>query len=170
MSRSGYTDYDGDEDALAMGRWYGRMRSAMRGKRGQQFLRDLIAALDVMPVKRLIAGELRDSDGEVCAIGSVGVRRGVDMSSLCYSEGGTPDDGWYSDWECDAVENAELIASWMDIAPCLALEVMDVNDDHGPRDETPEQRWARVRRWVAKQIRVTPEECGAVEVDEGMVP
>lgn len=52
MSRSGYTD--DDDDPLATGRWRAQVRSAIRGKRGQAFLRELIAALDAMPEKALI--------------------------------------------------------------------------------------------------------------------
>lgn len=133
MGRSGYSD-DLDSTALAM--WRGRVASATRGKRGQAFLRDLLAALDAMPEKRLIANELV-ADGEVCAIGSVGVLRGVDMQNL-------------DPYDADAVGAA------FNIAPCLAQEVMFENDDdfsYAIIGETPEHRWERVRAWVAKQIK-----------------
>ena len=59
MSRSGYTDYD-DSDFANWNhiRWRGQVASATRGKRGQQFFRDLIAALDAMPTKVLITDDL----------------------------------------------------------------------------------------------------------------
>jgi hypothetical protein len=41
----------------------------------------LVAALDAMPDKRLIAHELR-KNGEVCALGSVGAARGLDLEAL----------------------------------------------------------------------------------------
>ena len=57
MSRSGYTD-DLDDD-LAMGRWRGMVASATRGRRGQKLLTDLLAALDAMPEKALVAKQIR---------------------------------------------------------------------------------------------------------------
>ena len=78
MSRSGYS-YDIDHKDLAM--WRGQVASAIRGKRGQLFLRDMLAALDAMSEKRLITNELI-RDGEVCALGSVAVTRGLDVSDV----------------------------------------------------------------------------------------
>jgi hypothetical protein len=40
-------------------RWRGAVASAIRGGRGQAFLREMLAAMDAMPVKRLVANELR---------------------------------------------------------------------------------------------------------------
>ena len=42
------------------------------------FLRDLLAALEALPDKRLVAGNMERS-GDVCAIGALGKARGVDM-------------------------------------------------------------------------------------------
>lgn len=152
MSRSGYTD---DPENVAM--WRGMVASATRGKRGQAFFRALLEALDAMPQKRLIAHEL-EQNGEVCAIGALGRVRGVDMSQI--------------DPECP-----EQVAPVFNIAECLAQEVVYMNDEwYGLRhfdgaryvDVTPEMRWDLMRRWVAQQIRVTPEEANAVEIpDQG---
>jgi hypothetical protein len=142
MSRSGYSD-DGEH----IGIWRGRVASATRGKRGQSFFRALLAALDAMPEKSLIAGELEEPAGQVCAIGALGKARGVDMSTI--------------DPECP-----EQVAPPFDIAECLAQEVMYMNDEWGRYDEKPEDRWTRMRRWVAEQIAVTPEECNAVELPD----
>lgn len=117
-------------------RWRGQVASAIRGNRGQALLRDLLAALDVMPVKALIAEELVTEEGDVCALGAVGMARGVDMSEL------------------DPYE-PEYIASVLDIATPLAQEIAYENDEGGWR-ETPEQRWVRMRAWVARRIRNTP--------------
>ena len=127
MSRHGYCD-DLDQKDLAM--WRGRVASAIRGKRGQELLRDMRGALDAMPKKRLVRGELQTADGGVCALGCVGARRGIDMSSL------------------DPQEN-EVVASALNIAECLAREIEYENDDfHG----TDEQRWAHIRKWVDANI------------------
>ena len=82
MSRSGYTE--DHEDPLEFGLWRARVASAMRGKRGQAFLRELAAAMDAMPEKVLIDGELIDDDGQCCAIGVVCKARGIDVSRIDY--------------------------------------------------------------------------------------
>ncbi len=127
MSRSGYTD---DYETIEL---YRRtVLNAVRGKRGQAFLRDLLAALDAMPSKRLIPHELVNESGEVCAIGSLGVQRGVDMSQI------------------DELDR-DSVAKAFGIAPSLAAEIEYLNDEwHAP--ETPEQRWARMRRWVERML------------------
>lgn len=127
MSRSGYVDDDYDGYLVAL--WRGAVGSALRGKRGQAFLRELGAALDAMPVKELITGEIvRDSD-HVCAIGAVAVARGLDVRNI-------------DDHDGDAVGSAFGIAS------AMAREIAYENDERGPRAETPAQRWQRMREWV----------------------
>lgn len=79
MSRSGYTD-DG-LDSWQVIRWRGAVASAIRGRRGQALLTELLAALDAMPVKELIKEQLVE-DGAVCALGALGRARGVDMSAI----------------------------------------------------------------------------------------
>jgi hypothetical protein len=79
MSRSGYTD-DCEQNLLNIYR--ANVDRAIAGKRGQAFLREMAAALDAMPVKELVAGEIvRDSE-HVCALGSVALARGMDVSNL----------------------------------------------------------------------------------------
>jgi hypothetical protein len=41
-----------------------------------------------------------------------------------------------------------------DIAKCLAQEVVYENDESPWRAETPEQRWTRMRKWVAAKIKI----------------
>jgi hypothetical protein len=131
MSRSGYTeDYDDHRD-YAM--WRGRIASATRGGRGQAFFRDLLDALDAMPDKKLIAEEL-ESEGNVCAIGSLGKARGLDMTDL-------------------DPEDVERVAGVFNIADCLAREVVYMNDEGSHQHETPEARWLRMRAWVVSNIR-----------------
>lgn len=137
MSRSGYVD-DCDDD-LAVGRFMGVLASATRGKRGQKFFKDLLAALDTMPEKALIADLIEAPEeigGGVCALGALGKARGIDMSKL-------------------DPEDPEGVGIAFDIAEALAREVVCVNDEDGPwgKSETCEERWKRVRRWVEKQIK-----------------
>lgn len=138
MSRSGYCD---DLEPLAQGRWTAQVRSATRGKRGQALLKDLLAALDWMPVKRLIVHDLVDRDGEVCALGACGKFRGLDMANI-------------------DPEEPEQVAAAFDVAEQLAQEIVYWNDEYGSvrkpdgsyGPETPEERWVRMRAWVARQI------------------
>ena len=132
MDRSGYTDdHCGDEWELIMYR--GAVRSAIRGKRGQSFLRELVAALDSLPEKKLIAGELEES-GQVCALGSVGKVRGLPVADL-------------DPYDYDAV------SATFAIAPSLAREIMWVNDEWA---STPETRWATVRKWATENLATLP--------------
>ena len=135
MKRSGYVDCD-SLDNLDFGRWRGAVMSATRGKRGHQFFVDLLAALDAMPKKRLIADVLATADGEVCAIGALGVKRGIDMTNI-------------------DPEDPEQVGAAFGIATCLAQEVVYMNDEYYDARiliETPEKRWERMRAWTQKQI------------------
>jgi len=148
MSRHGYSD---DIDQWQLIKWRGQVASAMRGKRGQQLLIDLVKALDAMPEKGLIANELIESGGEVCALGAVGVYRGVpDLNKL-------------------DPEEPERVADAFDIAEQLAREIVYVNDEAGNNHkvvdgrwtycpETPEERWQRVRAWAIRHIQPIPVE------------
>lgn len=131
MSRSGYSE---DLDNWALIRWRGQLASAIRGARGQAFLCDLITALEAMPVKRLIRGELQQPDGEVCALGAVGVMRGIDMTDV-------------------DTEDAQSVALMFGIAQQLACEIEFQNDEAEWSAETPEERWTRLHEWARDQLR-----------------
>jgi len=132
MSRSGYSEVcDWDDNSVWLYR--GAVASAIRGRRGQSFLKEMLAALDALPEKKLIAGEL-ESNGAVCAIGSVGKARGVDMSGI-------------------DPEDTEKVASTFGIAEALAREIVFTNDDDFfYSTETPKTRYARMRRWIENHI------------------
>ncbi len=133
MSRSGYVDEMDDQWTLI--RWRGAVASAIRGRRGQAFLKEMLAALDALPEKRLIKEELQ-VDGEVCAIGAVGRARGIDMVNI------------------DA-HDRDMVASAFGIPYTLACEIAYENDEGNGywSKETPEQRFTRVRTWIAGLIR-----------------
>jgi hypothetical protein len=132
MSRSGYVD-DFD-DYWQLIRWRGAVNSAISGKRGQAFFRDLIAALDALPEKKLIANELVAPDGCVCALGALGNARALDFK------------------EVDP-EDYERVADLFNIAQALAREVVFVNDEQAIYPETPEQRFDRVRTRAEQQLK-----------------
>ena len=130
MSRSGYSD-----ECENLQLWRANVGRTLSGKRGQQFLRDLRVALDALPEpKRLIAHELKAETGEVCAMGSVGLMRGLDMSAVDESE---PDE----------------VGGLFKISSMMAQEIAYVNDEMGYR-ETPEARYERVSKWVNENLQV----------------
>lgn len=142
MSRSGYSD-DMD-DVLTLGRWRAQVASTIRGKNGQAFLREMIASLDAMPDKRLVSSDLQRfrytpvgavSEG-VCAIGSIGRRRGVDMGAL-------------------DPEDPDGIAAAFGITHQLVREIEYMNDEafYGLGDD---DRWRFMRDWALSQL-ISPE-------------
>lgn len=168
MSRHGLHEDDGD-NPLEHGRWRGAVMSAIRGKRGQAFLRELADALDAMPVKELVAGELQDDDGCHCALGVIGQRRGLDMAGM-------------------DVDDYDALADALKVNAKIAQEIMWENDETfcdweyvdvvicGPmppyhffpyghkrhersvrvtRPDAAHQRWKHMRAWVAKQLATT---------------
>lgn len=129
MSRSGYSD---DCDGWSLIRWRGAVASAMRGHRGQAFLKELLAALDAMPEKKLIAHEL-EQDGCYCALGVIGAARGMDLKSI------DPHD-------------TVRVAKEFGLADAMAKEIVFMNDEANWYEETPETRWVRMRAWIAENI------------------
>lgn len=131
MGRSGYSE---DLDNWDLIKWRGQVASAIRGRRGQRFLVDLIEALDALPKQELITEELVTEEGEVCALGAVAKARGIDVGSL------DPYD-------------FEVVAKLLNIATPMAQEVFYLNDEYGFRVETPHQRWQRIRNWALEHYR-----------------
>ncbi len=129
MSRSGYIDDGQNWDWI---RWRGQVASSIRGKRGQTMLRELLAALEAMPTRRLIA-EALERDGEVCALGALGRARGINMEGI------------------DA-DDRERVAAVFDVAEPLAAEIAYLNDEYWDT-ATPEERWEKMHAWVSRKIR-----------------
>jgi len=136
MNRSGYTDDGGDYSV-----WLYRkaVDSAIEGKRGQAFLRELRSALETMPSKRLAAGVVADAEGH-CAMGAVALARGIPVDQL------------REHYEAD--ETGELLG----IAPSLAREIAYENDGDDYRPRTDEQRYAHMLDWTAAHIIDAPAE------------
>lgn len=128
MSRSGYSDYC---EHLEL--WRSNVERTIGGKKGQAFLLELIQALDAMPEKKLIRGSLVEETGEVCAIGALGVKRGVDMKRL---DPDMPDE----------------VGAAFGISSMLAQEVVYENDDRR-ESQTPEERWVRMRAWATENLK-----------------
>lgn len=140
MSRSGYSD---DCDEWGLIRWRGQVASAIRGRRGQAFLMELLDVLEAMPAKRLIANALRYGPPEgpvgVCALGAVGVARGVDLEAL-------------------DPEDYDSVAAVFGIARQLVREIVYENDEAGDwyGERTPEARWQHMHDWAMSQLRPVP--------------
>lgn len=130
MNRSGYTD---DIESWQLIKWRGQVASAIRGKRGQALLLDLLRALDAMEKKELIDKELVDSSGKVCALGAIGKLRELDMAGV-------------------DPEDSGRVASMFGIADQLAREIVYMNDEDGGGEETPEQRYSRMREWCIELL------------------
>lgn len=151
MSRAGYSD--DREDNWSWICWRGAVKSAIQGKRGQAFLRETLAALDALPEHKLIKNDLIklprpvdpwdrrgiwfwDVETElesVCTLGAVGLARNLDMSNV------DPEDD-------------EAVTALFGIPNALAREIMYMNDEAWWRS-TPEDRWAKMREWVAGHIK-----------------
>jgi hypothetical protein len=158
VSRSGYSDDYGDDDPLALGRWRGAVNSAIRGKRGQQTLREILVALDAMPVKALAAESLVTDEGKFCTLGVLGAQRSIPLEKL-------------------DPEDPDGVAEAFGIAPAMVREIVYMNDENidewerveveGPPNrfygrhlptarvhikDAAERRWKFMRNWVAQHI------------------
>lgn len=133
MSRS---EYDGECGGWDLICWRGQVASAIRGKRGQAFLRELVEALDALPAKRLIAHDMINYGGAVCALGSVGKKRGIDLRPL------------------NSTYN-EHLAEIFGIAHQLVREIEHMNDEAFYYN-SPEMRWQHMRDWALKNIKEQP--------------
>jgi hypothetical protein len=154
MSRSGYNEDMDDQWQLI--RWRGAVESAMNGKRGQAFLREMLAAIDSLPVAKLVAKDLQYYDGATdtvlaCALGAVGLKRGVDMTRF-------------------DPEDTETVAGKLGIADAMAREIVYMNDEWFDWKEKPEHRFYRMRRWIVASIRgpvISEDESGRWADDGG---
>ena len=135
MSRSGYSDECDDHWRYIM--WRGAVSSALRGARGQAFLREMVSALDAMPDKVLATEELQH-DGAFCALGVVGAARGVNLSRI-------------------NTESWAQLAETFGLSQAMAREIMFENDEcFCARDpDAGRRRWAYMRHWAASNL-VTP--------------
>jgi len=138
MGRSGYVESDG-EDQWATIRWRGAVESAIRGRRGQKFLCELLTALDAMPVKELIQEALVE-DGEICALGALGQRRGLKMDDIDPEDYGS-------------------VASLFGQSEALIREIEWQNDDFfgcGEDEGVKRARFIYMREWVLSRIESDP--------------
>ena len=125
------------------------VRRSIASKRGQQVLRDLRAALDSLPARRLIEGTVCEN-GEVCAMGALAVYRyshdhGFDRDAIvAMLERGT----------YDTDEDTVILGQRLGLNKTLATEIAWVNDGPGNANSlwSPETRWEIVSQWVDSHL------------------
>lgn len=162
---SRFDDYEGD-GLVADGLWFQRVRTSLRGKRGQAILAELEEALLALPTKRLISGALAGSRGErlydwqvspdkpvvvptptgdVCLVGALALHRkvkaGKSVQEALVELVDEDDDGPYS----TARTGENLGMSWS-----MAWHLGWVNDEEF-RKATPEERYEKALAWVRHQ-------------------
>jgi hypothetical protein len=129
-------NYSDDEDFPGQFQiWQANCRRSLQGKRGQQELRELEAALLALPEKRLIHGALQDDEGGVCAIACYGKHKGLDLSKF---------DPEYESDEVGIAAGMPKLVAW---------KVVELNDMQLADRYTPEERYEAVLWWVREQIR-----------------
>lgn len=131
--------------------WQANCERSLKGKKGQASLRDLEAALLALPSPRLIAGELQNKAGEVCAIGALAKFKGHECPIVAY---GLDE---FGDTEIDPidVESATIdLAKTLGVPRMVAIAVAAENDAAWVKLDS-EQRYQRVLAWVRQEIQPT---------------
>lgn len=150
MSRfSDSEDWDGPNTS---GLWWHSFRRAINSDRGQKALREIEAALLALPTKRLIADELANARGDVCAVGAVAAQRQV--------EHGQPRGDAVrvlSKSVFDGEDTVEYARDMLGMAKTIARELVEENDRElwgwTVAHELPEARYERVLAWVRERIK-----------------
>jgi|GEM_PF-1275436 len=132
--RSGYLD-----DYEYMDLYRANVNRSIKGKRGQFFLKQLLEALEAMPEKALLKEEVFDGK-RYCPLGAIWKHRG--LSNYIFKES-------FQDYKD---EWGEIFAKGLNIAKCLANEIIFINDSGCFRSETPDARWNRMHKWVLDNI------------------
>lgn len=134
-------------------------RRSLRGKAGQEALRELEAALLALPEKRLIHGRLRDDKtGEVCAVGAYARHKGYDLSTFD-DEDETDEVGDHAGmprlvaWQVVALNDYTLDTVW-EVAdgPLNRFEAHCKGGIPFIREVTPEERYEKVLAWVRNHL------------------
>ncbi|MGQ7247566.1 hypothetical protein ACUN9Y_09525 [Halomonas sp. V046] len=88
--------------------------------------------MDAMPEKQLVRDHM-EFNGGFCTLGTVAHARGLDTQSR-------------------DPEETDYWAEQLNISEAMVREIVFMNDEAWFRDETPEQRWERMRKWVSDNI------------------
>lgn len=162
-------DWDSPEAQWAGIRWMGASKQAFNGKRGQDLLRELEAALVALPSKRLIDHEWA-AGGDVCTLAALDIQRmsartgmNWDAARLVIQQlqyGGDRDD--LEDYWEDIGDPAEFARERLGMTYTLAWEIIYENDQTWAGGSylqagafhqiTPEERYKRMLRWIRGKI------------------
>lgn len=153
--RIGYSDdeeYGGQFEL-----WQANCRRSLKGKVGQAALRRLEAALLALPDKRLIAGDLVDDEGGVCAIGALALHEDKitdDMRALseCDMEDVGVELGMPRLVAWKVVEMNDLQFNGLDLVFLEGPERWPAERPYAHVPVTPEVRYERMLAWVREQI------------------
>jgi hypothetical protein len=121
-------DYPGQFDL-----WQANCERSLRGKNGQQELRELKAALLALPSKELIGDLLEDEDGGVCAVGAYAKHKGIDLSKF------DPE---------DATDEVGIAGG---MPALVAWKVVEMNDLQFDR-ESPAERYQKMLAWIDSKL------------------
>ena len=115
--------------------WRGAVTSAIKGKRGQGFLKKLLVSLDSMKEKCLIKHDL-ERNGKVCTLGAYGMMNGIDMSDV-------------------DPEDHDGLGRLCGIAPAMVKEIEFENDEVCWVDNKHSEaaRFVMMRQWVVENIK-----------------
>jgi len=122
------SDGDCDSNSNYVYLWDSRVRRIIEGKRGQRVLLELIEALLALPQRRLISGAIATPTGDVCTVGALAKKRGVNLDrDNLYARRDEPPRGWEGDEEETADLGASLGITWT-----LAWQLGYMNDEQFP--------------------------------------
>lgn len=146
--RISYTDEEDVPGQFAL--WQANCRRSLQGKKGQAALRELEAALLALPEKRLIANNLQDPKGEVCALGALAKFKGRDIPPVAENEWG----------EIDEDEEMEEYGVSLGMPRLVAWKVVCKNDVEIDGDYVTvpgPYRWFQEEQKLRAYVPVTPE-------------
>lgn len=150
-------DYDDEWTEGRYAMWCRTIENAIKGRRGQDLLRDLRAALLAQPTRELIDGFiLEPGTRQTCAIGELAVYRHVMAGStrdeaLSALERWTMDAERYDEGDLDTLEMGAALG----MVNAMAIEVSYTNDDY---TETPHERWQRMLHWTESRLGIPYDE------------
>lgn len=129
--------------------YHANVKRAMKGRRGQAFLKELEEALLALPEKKLIEGRLCEA-GKVCAMGALALKRRTSTGekiedAFKWLENEAPGEGYAGD-------TAEFMEKHFGILQCLSIETAYTNDERCRKPWTEETRYETVLGWVRENI------------------
>jgi len=115
--------------------WQANCERSLKGRKGQTALRELETALLALSSKRLIAQELQNAEGDVCAIGALAKYRGREEK----------------DFIADPEYEMQEVGVELGMPRLVAWKVVEVNDLEYAH-LSPEARYMRVTEWIQRQL------------------